>query len=80
MLKLYLASNSFLFLNTRDRYLKEAASTAYRQVCAPYHSWTVRTAVVAGMCALPTRNQLLLKLNETGEFEPQNFEDSDFDK
>ncbi|KAG7944030.1 hypothetical protein I3843_15G076800 [Carya illinoinensis] len=53
------------FLTTEDCYLKEAASRAYRQVCAPYHSWTVRTAVVAGMCALPTRNQLLLKLNET---------------
>ncbi|XP_018825317.2 ACD11 homolog protein isoform X1 [Juglans regia] len=54
------------FLTTdQDCYLKEAASRAYRQVCAPYHSWTVRTAVVAGMCVLPTRNQLLLKLNET---------------
>ena len=48
--------------------LKEAASTAYAQVCAPYHSWAVRTAVSAGMCALPTRDQLLLKLNETGVF------------
>uniref|UniRef100_A0A5B7BM50 Putative ceramide-1-phosphate transfer protein isoform X1 n=1 Tax=Davidia involucrata TaxID=16924 RepID=A0A5B7BM50_DAVIN len=45
--------------------LKEAASTAYSQVCAPYHTWAVRTAVSAGMCALPTREQLLLKLNET---------------
>ncbi|XP_057485105.1 ACD11 homolog protein-like [Actinidia eriantha] len=47
--------------------LKEAASTAYAQVCAPYHTWAVRTAVSAGMCALPTREQLLLKLNETDE-------------
>ncbi|KAJ0094434.1 hypothetical protein Patl1_16460 [Pistacia atlantica] len=48
-----------------DYSLKEAASTAYTQVCAPYHSWTVRTAVYAGMCTLPSRDQLLLRLNET---------------
>ncbi|PON87352.1 hypothetical protein TorRG33x02_168440, partial [Trema orientale] len=53
------------FLSNDDYYLKGAASTAYAQVCAPYHSWTVRTAVAAGMYALPTREQLLLKLNET---------------
>ena len=52
-----------------DCYLKGAASTAYAQVCAPYHSWAVRTAVAAGMYALPTREQLLLKLNETSEFD-----------
>ncbi|KAM7484546.1 hypothetical protein LguiA_000555 [Lonicera macranthoides] len=55
------------FVSTEDYSLKEAASTAYAQVCAPYHSWAVRTAVSAGMCALPTRDQLLLKLNETEE-------------
>uniref|UniRef100_A0A803PC21 Uncharacterized protein n=1 Tax=Cannabis sativa TaxID=3483 RepID=A0A803PC21_CANSA len=44
-----------------------AASTAYAQVCAPYHSWAIRTAVAAGMYALPTREQLLLKLNETNQ-------------
>lgn len=53
----------------RDYSLREAASTAYSQVCAPYHTWGVRTAVCAGMYTLPTRDQLLLKLNETGEFE-----------
>ncbi|XP_031249578.1 ACD11 homolog protein [Pistacia vera] len=53
------------FLATNDYSLKEAASTAYTQVCAPYHSWTVRTAVYAGMCTLPSRDQLLLRLNET---------------
>lgn len=41
---------------------------AYAKVCAPYHTWAVRTAVSAGMCALPTRDQLLIKLNETGQF------------
>lgn len=51
-----------------DYYLKGAATTAYGQVCAPYHSWAVRTAVAAGMYALPTREQLLLKLNETSKF------------
>ncbi|KVI05356.1 Glycolipid transfer protein domain-containing protein [Cynara cardunculus var. scolymus] len=55
------------FLSTDDYSLKEAASTAYKQVCAPYHTWAVRTAVSAGMCALPTRDQLLLNLNETDE-------------
>ncbi|KAL1828901.1 ACD11 homolog protein [Daucus carota subsp. sativus] len=55
------------FLSSGDRSLKEAATTAYGDVCAPYHTWAVRTAVYAGMCALPTRQQLLLKLNETEE-------------
>ena len=49
-----------------DNCLKEVASTAYAQVCAPYHTWAVRTAVYAGMYTLPTRDQLFLKLNETG--------------
>ncbi|KAL0463599.1 UNVERIFIED_CONTAM: ACD11protein [Sesamum latifolium] len=35
--------------------------------CAPYQTWAVRTAVSAGMYALPTREQLLSKLNETDE-------------
>ncbi|XP_074577383.1 ACD11 homolog protein-like [Curcuma longa] len=47
--------------------LKEAASTAYGQVCAPFHAWTIRKAVGAGMYALPTRDQLLLRLNETDD-------------
>ncbi|XP_059645767.1 ACD11 homolog protein [Cornus florida] len=55
------------FLSTDYCSLKEAASTAYAHVCAPYHSWTVRTAVSAGMCALPSREQLLMKLNATDE-------------
>ncbi|KAL7604214.1 hypothetical protein Lser_V15G14939 [Lactuca serriola] len=45
---------------------KDAASSAYQPVCASYHSWAVRTVVSAGMCALPSREQLLLNLNETG--------------
>ncbi|XP_062158482.1 ACD11 homolog protein [Alnus glutinosa] len=55
------------FFSTEDHTLKGAASTAYAQVCAPYHSWTVRTAVAAGMYALPTRDKLLHKLNETDQ-------------
>ncbi|KAK4341056.1 hypothetical protein RND71_039557 [Anisodus tanguticus] len=31
--------------------------------CVPYHTWTIRIVVSAGMCALPTRDQLLMKLN-----------------
>ncbi|KAG6396644.1 hypothetical protein SASPL_142799 [Salvia splendens] len=48
-----------------DYCLKDAASAAYAETCAPYHSWAVKTAAYAGMYALPTRDQLLLKLNET---------------
>ncbi|KAL9248725.1 ACD11 homolog protein-like protein [Drosera capensis] len=55
------------FLSTYDCSLREAASTAYSQTCAPYHSWAVRAAVAAGMYALPSRDQLLLKLNETDQ-------------
>ncbi|KAK7280494.1 hypothetical protein RJT34_25558 [Clitoria ternatea] len=54
-----------LLLTTDDNSLKEVASTAYGQVCAPYHTWAVRTAVYAGMYTLPTRDQLFMKLNET---------------
>ncbi|KAL3636097.1 hypothetical protein CASFOL_020644 [Castilleja foliolosa] len=55
------------FLSSDDCNLKEAASTAYTKTCAPYHTWAVRTAAYAGMYALPTRDQLLLKLNESDE-------------
>lgn len=55
------------FLSTYDPSLKEAASSAYAKTCAPYHSWAVRTAASAGMYALPTREGLLIKLNETEE-------------
>lgn len=34
---------------------------------APYHGWMIRKAVAAGMYALPTKAQLLNKLNEDGE-------------
>lgn len=53
------------FLSADECSLREAASSAYAQVCAPYHTWAVRTAVFAGMYALPSKEQLLLKLNET---------------
>ncbi|KAI9072636.1 hypothetical protein K1719_045403 [Acacia pycnantha] len=55
------------FLSTDDNSLREVASTAYAQVCAPYHTWAVRTAVAAGMYTLPTRDQLLERLNETDQ-------------
>ncbi|KAL2509609.1 ACD11-like protein [Forsythia ovata] len=55
------------FLSSEDFSLKEAASAAYTKTCAPYHAWAIRTAVSAGMYALPTREQLLLRLNETDE-------------
>ncbi|KVH97635.1 Glycolipid transfer protein domain-containing protein, partial [Cynara cardunculus var. scolymus] len=37
------------FLSAENHSLKKAATTAYQQVCAPYHTWAVRTAVSAGM-------------------------------
>ncbi|CAN1839555.1 ACD11 homolog protein [Linum perenne] len=48
----------------RDNSLKDAATTAYAQICAPYHTWAIRTAVYAGMYTLPTRDQLLARLEE----------------
>ncbi|KAK9128226.1 hypothetical protein Syun_017023 [Stephania yunnanensis] len=48
----------------KDCSLREVASTAYAQVRAPFHSWAVRTSAYAGMYVLPTREELLQKLNE----------------
>lgn len=53
-------------MSCRGSSVKEPATRAYAQVCAPFHSWAVRKTVAAGMYALPTREQLLTKLNETG--------------
>ncbi|KAK7852632.1 accelerated cell death 11 [Quercus suber] len=44
--------------------LKDPATKAYAQVFAPHHGWAIRKAVAAGMYALPTKAQLLQKLNE----------------
>ncbi|KMT08289.1 hypothetical protein BVRB_6g142140 [Beta vulgaris subsp. vulgaris] len=55
------------FLSTYDCSLRGAASSAYAQTCAPYHSWAVRAAASAGMYALPSRDQLLISLKETDE-------------
>ncbi|KAG5562283.1 hypothetical protein RHGRI_005120 [Rhododendron griersonianum] len=49
---------------TEGNSLKNPASTAYAQVFAPHHGWAIRKAVAAGMYALPTKAQLLRKLNE----------------
>ncbi|KAG7013031.1 ACD11-like protein, partial [Cucurbita argyrosperma subsp. argyrosperma] len=66
--KFFVPLFSFLpAIKIQEYSLKEAASTAYTQVCAPYHPWTVRMAVSAGMYTLPTREQLLLNLNETNQ-------------
>lgn len=51
----------------RGNSLKEPASTAYEQVFAPHHSWTIRKAVGAGMFLLPSKSQFLQKLHEEGE-------------
>lgn len=55
------------FLFGRGNSLKDPASKAYQQVFAPHHGWVIRKAVAAGMYALPTKEQLLNKLNEDGE-------------
>ncbi|XP_057971334.1 accelerated cell death 11 [Malania oleifera] len=51
-------------LATEGNSLKDPASKAYAQVFAPHHGWAIRKAVAAGMYALPTKSQLLKKLNE----------------
>lgn len=61
----------FLYsLYRRGNSLKDPASKAYAQVFAPHHGWAIRKAVAAGMYALPTKAQLLKKLNEDGESFP----------
>ncbi|MCL7022806.1 hypothetical protein MKW94_009451 [Papaver nudicaule] len=55
------------FISSDDCSLREAASSAYAEVCAPFHTWAIRTAVFAGMYALPSKQQLILKLNETDQ-------------
>lgn len=55
---------------------EDAASVAYAQVFAPHHGWAIRKAVAAGMYALPSKSQLLKKLNEDEEsakVQMQNF-------
>ncbi|CAH9141199.1 unnamed protein product [Cuscuta epithymum] len=47
--------------------LKGPASTAYAQVFAPHHGRVIKLAVAAGMYALPTKDELLKKLNEDDE-------------
>eukprot|EP00250_Pteridium_aquilinum_P012025 c20462_g1_i1 orf=303-926(-) len=51
-------------LDSKDDSLRDSASQAYTQVFAPYHSFPIRAAVAAGLYALPTRSDLLNKLNE----------------
>ena len=58
---------SYNCLHDRGNSLKDPASKAYAQVFAPHHGWAIRKAVAAGMYALPTKAQLLKKLNEDGE-------------
>lgn len=57
-----------LTLSFRGNSLRDAASVAYAQVFAPHHGWAIRKAVAAGMYALPSKSQLLKKLNEDGEY------------
>ncbi|KAJ1414412.1 Glycolipid transfer protein domain [Sesbania bispinosa] len=52
---------------TEGNSLRDPASKAYEQVFAPYHGWAIRKAVSAGMYVLPSKEQLLKKLNEDGE-------------
>jgi hypothetical protein len=51
----------------RGNSLRDAASVAYAQVFAPHHGWAIRKAVAAGMYTLPSKSQLLKKLNEDEE-------------
>lgn len=58
-------ANSVIYF--RGNSLRDAASVAYAQVFAPHHGRAIRMAVAAGMYALPSKSQLLKKLNEDGE-------------
>uniref|UniRef100_A0A2P2L859 Uncharacterized protein MANES_14G122400 n=1 Tax=Rhizophora mucronata TaxID=61149 RepID=A0A2P2L859_RHIMU len=63
-------------LATTGDSLRDPASKAYAQVFAPHHGWAIRKAVAAGMYALPTKAQLLRKLNEdetSARIEMQNY-------
>ena len=60
------------FLMTDEYSLKDAATTACTEVCAPFHTWAVRTAVYAGMYTLPTRDQLLIRLDGTEQSVEKN--------
>lgn len=51
-------------LASDDSSLRNPASTAYEEVLAPHHGWAIRKAVAAGMYVLPTKEQLLARLNE----------------
>ncbi|XP_030480004.1 accelerated cell death 11 [Cannabis sativa] len=51
-------------LASESNSLKDPASKAYAKVFAPHHGWAIRQAVAAGMYCLPTREQLMKKLNE----------------
>ncbi|CAN4081996.1 unnamed protein product [Withania somnifera] len=55
--------------------LRDPASKAYTRVFAPYHGWAIRKAVSAGMYALPSRQQLMIKLNEddSAKMQMQNY-------
>ncbi|KAJ3672901.1 hypothetical protein LUZ60_006275 [Juncus effusus] len=53
------------FISTKECSLKDAASNAYAQVCAPFHAWVIRKAVGAGMYTLPSKEELISRLNET---------------
>ncbi|GJN23107.1 hypothetical protein PR202_gb10726 [Eleusine coracana subsp. coracana] len=63
-------------LVTEGNSLRDAASVAYAQVFAPHHGRAIRMAVAAGMYALPSKSQLLKKLNEdeaSAKIQMQNF-------
>ncbi|GJM96834.1 hypothetical protein PR202_ga13702 [Eleusine coracana subsp. coracana] len=63
-------------LVTEGNSLRDAASVAYAQVFAPHHGRAIRMAVAAGMYALPSKSQLLKKLNEdeaSAKVQMQNF-------
>lgn len=52
---------------TEGNSLRDPASKAYEQALAPYHGWAIKKAVSAGMYLIPTKEQLLNKLNEDTE-------------
>ena len=47
--------------------LRDAANVAYETALAPIHTKLVKSVVIAGLLALPSRTTFLENINETGK-------------
>lgn len=53
-------------LRVRHPAPQDAVSDAYDRTLAQIHAWVVRAGIKTGMMALPTREQFLTSIGETG--------------